>query len=157
MAKCALLKNNTVIEIKDLLEEQIKELAPLYDLIVNIDEYIVSPSVGWILSGNRLVPTSPEGLSPEEIYAGMVRQFRHFGEKLSGELTDKIGARNLILGKSEAQIAALVSSLAPIGMLLEKGGLKTARSLIVQAKASNTEYADIFDYAIDSITAYVGP
>lgn len=156
MRKYALINNNLVVEIKDLSEEQYILLSSQYNLIVDINDMSPQPSVGWILSGNVLI--SPSGsLSQEQQLELIVGQYRKFGEELSKQLNDKVGARNLILGKTEAQISSLVNSLISVGILLEKGGLKTARAAMQQMKPSFSEYSDIFDYGIDAITAYVGP
>lgn len=156
MKKYALLKDDTVVQIKDLTDEEIFNLTYEYSLIIDVSEYVVIPRVGWLLEANRLVPSSTTGLTPEQMYQDYVSRARVFGRGLGDQLIDRLGARNLILGKTESQISATVQALAPISMLLQTGALVTSKTLITQIKPAYPEYQDIFDYAINQINSLLG-
>lgn len=53
---CALVKDSIVVELKDLSEEEIQSLGGQYELIIDISSANPTPAVGWILSGNILIP-----------------------------------------------------------------------------------------------------
>lgn len=155
MRKYAILNNNVVTEIRQMSESEYVVLSGQNQLIIDVESMSQQPAVGWLLVGNSL--QAPSGsLTQEEQLRIIVGQYRVFGEELSKQLNDKVGARNLMLGKTEAEISALVNTLISIGILLEKGALKTAGSVMLQVKPGFSEYSDIFDYGIEAITAYVG-
>lgn len=155
MRKYAIVDNNVVIQIKEMDESEYMTLSRQHQLIIDITDMLPQPSLSWLLVGNAL--QAPSGsLTQEQQLEIIVGQYRKYGEELSKVLNDKVGARNLMLGKTEAQISSLVTTLISIGTLLEKGALKTARTVMQQVNPGFSEYSDIFDYGIDAITSYVG-
>lgn len=82
--------------------------------------------------------------------------YGELGASLARTGRNKIGARNLIMNKTEAQIIAVVVAFSPIKAALEGGALKTARSALTQLKAAQPDYSDIMDYIINEITKAVG-
>lgn len=155
MRKYAVVNNNVVTQIDITDETGYISLSKQHQLVIDIENMSPQPSIGWILNGNTL-QSSSGSLTQEQQLELVVGQYRQFGEELSKQLNDKVGARNLMLGKTEAQISSLVNSLISIGILLEKGGLKTAKAAMQQVKPGFPEYSDIFDYGIDAITSYAG-
>lgn len=152
--KIACIKNNTVVAMVDVEESEIAALAASNDAIVDCSNILPVPQVGWKLVGNALTPTEPVALQiilEQKVASAIVN-----GKKIKDEVTAKIGAKNLILGKTEAEISALVSSLISIGFLLEGGALVTARTALNQAAAGFPEYADEFSYAVLRINQAIG-
>jgi hypothetical protein len=94
-------------------------------------------------------------LTPEQrqvIIAGLKREF---GTDLASQCVDLIGARNIILNKSSAQVVSILTNLAPIKTLLETGALTTAVLSIMQLRAAYPDYADIFTLAINEANAFL--
>lgn len=145
----AILKDNIVVEIRDIPEADLQEVANNSQMIVVIEGMEPMPQVGWGLDGNKL---SPRAIL-EQTVAGAVA----FGRALKDEVTAKIGARNLLLNKTEQEISTLVSQLISIGFLLEGGALKTARASIQAIKPLYPEHSQEMDYVINKITSLVGP
>lgn len=145
----AILYDNIVIEIKEISDEDISAVAANSQMIININGMEPQPQVGWSLDGNKLSPKA----QLEQTVANAIT----FGRALKAEVTAKIGARNLLLGKTEQEISTLVSQLISIGFLLEGGALKTARSSIEAIKPLYPDHAQELDYAITKITSLVGP
>lgn len=152
----ALINDNEVKTIKDLEEEELALIGPSYQLIVDIENTFPIPSVGWKLVGNKLIDPQNLQVSLQDTLAYKIKKARQFGEELKGEVIDKIGAKNLILGKTEQQIITVATALLPIGDLMSGGALKTAKSAMIAAKASYPEYESEFDYAISKINEFVG-
>jgi hypothetical protein len=146
--KHAILDNNVVVEIVDISEDEIHDVARNVQMLISIDDMTPQPGIGWVLDGNRL---SPKPLLQQSVAAAI-----QFGKSLKDDVTARIGARNLILNKSEADIAVLVSQLINIGFVLEGGALKTARGIIQLIKPMHPDHAEELQYAIDRITSYVG-
>lgn len=156
MQKYALLKENIVVEIKDMEENDLLLISSEYSSSIDITSYPYPVSIGFILVGNMLVDTLGNQPSLELTLQYKIKEAREFGEKLRGEVIDRIGAKNIILGKSESQVLNVVSALNPVGDLLVGGALKTARNAIQSYLSLYPEYSTEFNYAIDKITEFVG-
>ncbi len=147
--KYAILINNVVVEIREVSDEDIQEVASKSQAIISIDDLVPQPAIGWILEGNVLQASSP---ALQQTVSDAIL----FGRALKDDVTARIGARNLILNKTEAEISTLVSQLINIGFVLEGGALKTARGIIQAIKPMHPAHALELQYAIDQITEYVG-
>jgi len=156
MALCALVKNLVVVDIQELKEEDMIEYVKEYDSIIGIDELTVRPEIGWVFDFNKLNPP-PEIIVediPEYRLELKCRTARKFGESLSKIAADKIGGRNLTLGKTEAQIQTFAGQLIQLKLILDGGALVTAKSIMVLMKSAYPEYADLFQWAIDEVDTY---
>ena len=91
-------------------------------------------------------------------YLSQQSKQRDFGLKLSADLVDLMGARNLKFvdtGYGNVNVAALLSQLYSIKSLMDTGALKTARSAMIAVKPSFVNYQDIIQLAIDKITVFL--
>lgn len=150
MRKYAIIKNSVVIEVRDVADDAIVDLAQSNEMVIDITDITPTPSVGYILNGNRL--EIPQGLTNREDFEiDLNNRKSEFGSLLAKDAANRIGARNKILDKSGAQVTSLLNNLIGIKALLETGALGTARSACTQLKAGFTEYSDIFDRVIDQI------
>ena len=63
---CALLKNNIVVEVKDLSGEELSliEQSNEYQQLVDISNDNPSPCVGWIFNGSQIIP--PVGITAKK-------------------------------------------------------------------------------------------
>lgn len=156
MNKYALLKENFVLSVETLNDEEvIKKLQECYQ-VVQIEDIDAEPMPGWVLIGNRIVAPT-ELMTDEEKDKYQQNQQRLFGEKLSDKATDWFGARNLKLSRegSPVDVAALSSTLLNAKLLLQGGALKTARTVCSMVKGSFPAHVDIFDNIISEITTYL--
>lgn len=153
MRKYALLQNNVVVEVRQLEEQEVQMLGLNYSMIIDIEDELPQPSVGWKFEGNKLVPQS-SGQTQEQYEIELASKKTSFGISLAREAIDKIGARNKILNKTGSQVTTLLNQLVGVKLLLETGALGTARYSCTQLKAVYTEYTDIFNIVIDSINEF---
>lgn len=84
----------------------------------------------------------------------MDARFR-FGNRLCDELIKMLSAKNILLGKTSAQVNAIISSMAPIEQALRKCALPTALYAIQMISPAYPEYAEEFTYAVDSLHAFI--
>ncbi len=153
MRKCALVSNGVVTKIVDVEDSEMQDLARSSEMLIDITDEVPQPSVGYILNGNTL--RIPQNLSSrEEFEIDLNSRKSDFGIKLAKSAIDRIGARNKILNKNGTQVAALLTQLLSVKLLLETGALGTARYSCVQLKAVYTEYDDIFNMVIDEINSF---
>lgn len=78
------------------------------------------------------------------------------GTRIAREARNRVGARNLLMGKTETQIMAVVTAFTPAKAALEGGALKTGRTIIQELKVTYPEYSAELDWAIQEITKSVG-
>lgn len=150
--KYAIVVNNIVTEILTLQEEEVSMVAAL-NTIIDIEDQLPQPALGWVMNGNKL--EIPQGESSREQFEiELAERKTEFGIKLAKFAINRIGARNKILNKSGAQVTALLSQLVNVKLLLETGALGTARYMCSQLKVVYTEYVDIFDLVIYEIDTF---
>lgn len=92
----------------------------------------------------------------EDVLASKIDAAVVEGTRIVREVRNKVGARNLLLGKTEAQILVVISDLSPAKAALEGGALKTGRTLISELKTKYPEYTTELDWTIAEITKFTG-
>jgi len=60
MRKHAILDNNIVVEVSDINDAEYEVLIKTHQLLIDVQDFAITPQVGWILDGNKLVPPSSE-------------------------------------------------------------------------------------------------
>lgn len=151
----AVINNNTVTQVLQLDEEACVELSK-NNQVVDIEDLIPRPEVGWTLNGNHLDPQS-SNMSNDELDAFQQKAQRLFGLYLLPLATDKVGARNLKLTRESVSVdvASLAAQMASIKILLEGGALKTVRGLCLSTKPAFPNHVDILDWIISEINNFL--
>jgi hypothetical protein len=153
--KFAVINNNIVTSIMDLDDDSINDIIKQNDMVIDVEDELVTPVVGWVLYGNKIISTN--SISMEEIVRGKIKNARLFGAALISEAADRIGALNIISGKTEAQVSEVINILLPIRILLESGALNTARTQLNTIRSSlPLVLSPQIDWALDKITQYLG-
>lgn len=154
--KYAILSNNVIVSIETLEESEVGIRASQVESIIDIEDQIPQPEVGWLLSGNSLVSQN-SNMTPDQLDAQQQTAQRLFGLKLLPSAVDRIGVRNLKLSReaTPANVAALANQMASIKLLLEGGALKTARTVCMAIKPSFPLHEDILQAVSDEITAFL--
>ena len=157
MALHACMNGDVIVSKVDIIsEDQYQLLATSYSTLIDISQLTPEPQIGWVNVNGVL---SDPVVTPEQIQANLEKNITgpaiEFGIKLKKELTAKIGAKNLMLGKTMTEISSLVSSLVSIGFILEGGALYTAKDAMEQAKAGYPDYTTEFDYGIAKINEFL--
>lgn len=152
--KYAALANNSVVAILTLDDVDVAEESRKHQLLVDVEDMSPQPQIGWNLVGNKLAPTS--ALPLEQIIQAKIKRAREFGAKLTGEATDRIGAKNVLGGKTEAQVLEIAALLQPIKQLLEGGALNTAKTQLLAVKPMLDPALQVeIDWAVEQITGFL--
>jgi hypothetical protein len=155
MRKYAIIYNDVVAAIEQIKDEDVANRAKEVQMLIDVEDMVPAPSVGWVLNGNKL--EIPQNLGHREIFEiDLNRRKSKFGLELAQNAVDRMGARNKILNKTGSQVSALLNSLLVVKSLMETGALGTARGMCSQLKAPYSEYADIFDFVIEQINWFEG-
>lgn len=156
MREYAIIDDNKVIDIISLDDEGYLDRARGHQCVIDIEDIIPKPQVGWILEGNIIKPVSIE-LNPDQLDLIQQTSQRQFGLKLLPIATDLVGARNLKLARDgvPVNVASLAGQMASVKLLLEGGALKTVRGLVGALKITFPSHADIMDLIISEITNFL--
>lgn len=152
----ALVNDNVVTEVLSLEDIDVPSASQSNQMVIDVDNQIPRPAVGYVLSGNTLVSPS-QNMTDDEMDAFQQKSQREFGQKILSDIVDQLGQRNLKLGREGAvfSVTSLASQSASIKLLLETGALKTARTLCNAIKGSFPLHEDIFDSTISNITSFL--
>ena len=151
----ACIQDNLVVKVALFSDEEIREEGRQYQIIIDIQERIVPPQVGWVYQDNKIILPELAGLTSEQVQIKKNLWRRDFGIQIKGPITDKLGARNIMLGKNSAFVMQMSSQLGPIGMLLESGAITTSRNALMSIRPYYAEHDDIFDEILQSINEYI--
>ncbi len=153
MRRYALINDGVVVDTVNLEIEELEQIIKDYNSVIDIEDHIPQPNIGWVLVGNKL--ELPNSISDrEKMEVDLNDKKSVFGRKLARDAVNRVGARNKILNKNGAQVTALLNQLLGVKMLLETGALGTARYSCTLLKQVHTEYADIFDLVIDEVNYF---
>lgn len=156
MRKYAIVHDNVVVEIEQLSDSEVISKANYCQCLIDIEDQIPEPEIGWVLQGNTLVPANTLLTNDEQDLFQQCSQ-RKFGLALLTRAVDKIGARNLKLTRegTPADVAALANQMAAIKLLLEGGALKTARTVCTMIKPVFLLHEDILQEVINEINSFL--
>lgn len=154
--KYATISDNIIISIDTLEEVVASNKAKEVQMLIDIEDMIPQPQIGWILNGNTLV-ANIASMSADEFDAYQQTTQRLFGLSLLPKAVDKIGARNLKLDRegTPADVAALASQMASIKILMESGALKTVRMICTAIQPAHPNHADILQEVVVEISNFL--
>lgn len=155
MKKYAFLIDNTVVKIETIDENQYEDEIKSHDCIIDVDDMAITPEIGWVLAGNKLVSNYiPAGTQLDDIQQASQQKF---GQKILIPYINKLGSRNLKLTREgvTVDVAVMASQMSLLKLLLETGALKTAKGLSYQMRASHLNHSDILNEIIAEIANFL--
>ena len=120
--KHALLREFEVVGVELLEETQVIEASRNYTFVIDIHDIILSPSEGWKLEGNSLVP--PAGQAPS-LKQMVMAKIKHYQSQANDILVDMY-ATNTVAGITTAQSDAMFSEYADVLTCIREGAWPTA-------------------------------
>lgn len=122
MRKYALLDNNVIVEIMDLDDDSYVVQAALHQLVVDIQDLVVPPQIGWLLNGNVLTPPPGQTINLKEMIKARIK----FYQESAGELLRDLYATNTLLGLTVAQSDQMFQDYSDVLMRIREGAWPTA-------------------------------
>jgi hypothetical protein len=132
MRKFAIINNFTVTEIKYLDEDGYRLAASKYELVVDIEDLLVQPDVGWVLQGNHLVPPPGYGTDLASIINARIK---HYQEK-APEMLRNLYTANTLLGITVQQSDAMFDDYQDVLIRIREGAWPTALYRLSQKQPS---------------------
>lgn len=142
MALFAQLKNNEVFKISSLDTEEDFHLATLEsDLIIDISDLVVPPTVGWVLSGNRLVPAPGNELNVQQLLTYKLIEL----QKIAPDILIEMYVQNTLLGITTQQSDQMFDDYNDILIRIKEGAWPTALYRLSQKQPTGFVTQDMLD------------
>jgi hypothetical protein len=151
MRKYAFLSENTVTKVESIEESQYSGLAREYQLIIDIEDLIVCPQVGWVLSGNSVVPGNGQVVSMKELVKSKLRSY----QEIAPELLIDMYATNTLTGMTAAQSDSSFTSHEDVIFVLCQGAFPTAIYRLNRKVTEGSITRELADSWIALIQAYL--
>lgn len=122
MRKYAILDNNIVTEISDLDDAMYLHEASYHQMLIDIEDLIIPPQIGWELSGNKLVPPANQVITLKTMIEAKIKYFQDSAPALLRDLY----STNTLLGLTTAQSDQMFDDYMDVLMRIREGAWPTA-------------------------------
>lgn len=147
MRKYAFLRDNVVVKVDTISEEQYISDALSYQLIVDIEDLLVQPQIGWVLNGNSLIPGVGQTASVHDMIVAKLTSY----QKIAPELLKDLYANNTLMGITAAQSDAMFDEYHDVILRLAQGAFPTAIYRLQQKQPSGFVTQQMIDAWIAQI------
>ena len=132
MRKYAVLDENIVQEILDLDEAGYVHEASYHQLIIDIQDLVIQPQVGWVLSGNQLAPPPGQSVAIKDLVKAKIKQYQDAAPEVLRELY----ATNTLLGITVQESDAMFEEYKDVLIRIREGAWPTALYRLAQKTPS---------------------
>jgi hypothetical protein len=144
----AFLRENVVVKVESIDEAQYAEQIKDYQ---NIQDLLITPSVGYILSGNQLVPGVGQSVSVKQMIIAKLTNYQAVAPALLKDLY----ADNTLMGITAAQSDAMFDEYQDVIVRLSQGAFPTAIYRLQQKTPSGFVTQELIDNWIIRIQVYL--
>lgn len=132
MRRHAFINNNVVTKIQELDDAGYEENARNYQLIVDVEDLIVVPEVGWVFNGINIEPSVAQINNVRQLVTLKLASYQEIAPKLLRELY----VDNTLLGITTPQSDAMFDVFADVVLRISQGAFPTAIFRLQQKKPS---------------------
>lgn len=122
MRKYAVLDNNVVVEILDLDDAGYIHEASYHQMLIDVQDLIITPAVGWQLAGNKLNPPPGQELTLKKMIEAKIKYYQDSAPALLGDLY----STNTLLGLTTAQSDQMFDDYQDVLTRVREGAWPTA-------------------------------
>jgi hypothetical protein len=141
MRKYAILDNNIVTEILDLDDAGYVHEASYHQMLVDIQDLVIPPQIGWELSGNKLVPAANQAVSLKLMIEARIKYFQDSAPALLRDLY----STNTLLGLTTAQSDQMFDDFFDVLVRIREGAWPTAIYRLSQKQPSGFVTQEMID------------
>lgn len=141
MRKYAILDNNIVKEVLDLDDAGYLHEASYHEMLIDIEELIIPPQVGWELQGNKLVPSANQAMSLKMMVEARIKYYQDSAPALLRDLY----STNTLLGLTTAQSDQMFDDFFDVLVRIREGAWPTAIYRLSQKQPSGFVTQQIID------------
>jgi hypothetical protein len=120
--KYAALDENIVVEILDLDEAGCIRETSYHQMLVDIQDLVVTPQVGWILVGNQLTPTANHAVTLKMMIKARIKYYQDSAPELLRDLY----AENTLMGLTTSQSDQMFTDYSDVLLRIREGAWPTA-------------------------------
>ena len=120
--KYAVLDNNIVVEILDLDEAGCVREGSYHQMLVDVQDLVVPPQIGWILNGNKLTPPANQVVTLKLMIEAKIKYFQDSAPALLRDLY----STNTLLGLTTAQSDQMFDDYFDVLVRIREGAWPTA-------------------------------
>lgn len=132
MRKHAIINDNTVVEIKSIVEAEFFELAKRHQLILDVQDLVIQPEVGWVLVGNQLQPPASQMVDLPRMIKARIKYY----QDNASELLRDLYAENTMLGITVEQSDQMFEDFTDVLIRIREGAWPTALYRLSQKQPS---------------------
>lgn len=151
MRMYAFLIDNEVVKVESIDPEQYVDVSKDYNLVIDVEDLVVCPQVGWVLSGNSLVPSAAQSSNVKEMIKLRIKGY----QSLAPELLRDMYAQNTLLGITSSQSDAVFDDYSDVILRLQQGAFPTAIYRLQQKQPSGFVTQEMLDAWIATIQNYL--
>jgi hypothetical protein len=141
MRKFALLKDNIVVEIKNLSEVEVNSISHQYQLVIDIHDLLIEPSIGWVLVGNTLYPNESEQLPLNLVINSKIK----FYQESASELLRELYVANTLAGITVQQSDQMFEDFSDVLLRIREGAWPTALYRLSQKSPNEHITQEVLD------------
>lgn len=141
MRKYALVRNNIVVQLEMLTEDQAASIGHDFQLIIDIQDWLIQPEIGWVLQGNQLVPPAGQTVNLKEAIKARIKYY----QDIAPELLRDLYAVNTLLGITAEQSDQMFDDYQDVLMRIREGAWPTAMHRLQQKQPSGFVTQDMID------------
>ena len=141
MRKYAIINDFIVTEICSIEVEQVPEASLHCQLIIDVEDLLIPPQAGWVLSGSQLAPPEGQAVPVQDTIKGIIRRF----QKLAPELLVSLYTNNTLLGITASQSDAMFEEYQDVLIRLREGAWPTALYRLNQKQPSGFVTQEMID------------
>jgi len=152
MALFAYLINNEVVKKAELTtDEEFQVAFSEADLLIDITNLIIPPQIGWILSGNTLVPSPGQEVSFVDALKYKLAEL----QAVAPEILIEMYAQNTILGITTAQADQMFDDFHDVLTRIKEGAWPTALYRLMQKEPMGFVTQEMLDNWIAMLQARI--
>lgn len=141
MRKYAILDNNIVTEILDLEDEGYIHKASYHEMLIDIEDLIIPPQVGWELRGNKLIPSANQVITLKIMVEARIKYYQDSAPALLRDLY----STNTLLGLTTAQSDQMFDDFFDVLVRIREGAWPTAVYRLSQKQPSGFVTQEMID------------
>ena len=141
MRTYAIVNDNTVTAVSTLTENQVMEQAVENQLILDIEDLLIRPQIGWVLQGNALALAPGQVVSLKEMIKARVKHY----QESAPELLRNLYAENTLLGITAQQSDQMFDDYQDVLIRIREGAWPTALYRLQHKQPSGFVTQDMID------------
>jgi hypothetical protein len=143
MALHAFLKNNVVVKVDDIANEEqyFQEMLKGYQNIIDVSGLLISPEVGWVLQGNQIVPSPSQQITVQKMIESRIKHY----QSLAPQILVDLYVQNTLLGITAAQSHAMFVAYSDVLLAIREGAFPTALYALQQKQPEGFVTQEMID------------